>query len=70
MASEQRLKRSIAVRQYLKVGTELAGQCAPEEVVRYFGCEALEVQKKLRGFAVARLLLHEELKDALFARCG
>jgi hypothetical protein len=40
-------------------GRQPAGPYAAEEVVRYFRCEALEVPEKLRGFAVAHLLVHE-----------
>jgi hypothetical protein len=50
----------------LNVGWQPAGPYAAEEVVWYFRCEVLEVPVKLRGFAVAHLLVHEELSDALF----
>jgi hypothetical protein len=49
------------------MGRKPARPYAPEEVVWNFRCEALEVSEKLRWFAVAHLLVHEELPDALFA---
>jgi hypothetical protein len=49
----------------LKVGREAAGPNAPKEVVRYVGCQALELAKKLRRLPVALLLMHEELTNAL-----
>jgi hypothetical protein len=54
----------------LDVRREPAVPYAPEEVVRYFRCEALEVAEKLIWFVVAHLLLHEGLTDAFLARGG